>query len=533
MFARHVVPIVLRCASSTVAVRRQPGRTAHLWLPRIRELFLRRRLRAGHDLNGERYGEAVNSGGTDVASAGSISFSFSRLGRSLFVFWLSAVIIFVAAWMWRPHERGRPPLPLGPSQLAAEVLGEDPPPERTGFSKLIHDRLLDRDDSWTAMKLARKRLAEHPGEPLYDPIFQQGAKFQYPPSSLHLIELLGSLGATALSNAVLNTISVGFLLVFLAAVYLIARPALPEPRRALLDHALPALLAVCCYPLLKALEIGQIQTWLNAMFAVALLMYLRGRTVAAGLLVGLMATIKPQMGLFLVWGLIQKEYRFAAALTACAAVLGVISLGRYGLDVHLEYLDVLSMISRHGESYFANQSLNGLLLRAMHLGPNLAFTVDSFAPEHPLVRWATLASSLCFIGFAMYPRLRTQQSRDSSLARGVHFSLAALCFTVASPIAWEHHYGIVPALFAASFVCLVRVPHTESRRLWIALAVAWLLLATRISAVGALADTPINFLQSHFYFGAITLLVVLHLLTRDAARAATAATPKVVTQPGG
>ncbi len=444
----------------------------------------------------------------------SLSYSFSRRGRLLFGFWVLAVCVFVAAWAWRPHEHGQAPLPLGPSGLAASELGEEPPPERTGFDRLIHDRLLDRDDSWTAMKLARKRLAEHPGQPLYDPIFEQGAKFQYPPSSLHLIELLGLFGKGALANPFLNSISVGFFLVFLAMTYLLARPALAAPRRALLDHALPMMFAVCCYPLLKALEIGQIQTWLNALFAIALLAYSRGRHVTAGILVGLMATIKPQMGLFLVWGLIQKEYRFAAAIASAAAVLGVASLLHYGLDVHLEYLDVLSMISRHGESYFANQSLNGLLLRAMHLGPNLAFTVEAFAPEHPFVRWATFGSSLLFIGFGCWPRLKTRAARSSYVSRGVHFGLAALCFTVASPIAWEHHYGIVPALFAVSVVALVSAEIENVKRYWIALGVAWLLLCTRISAVGALADTSINFLQSHFYFGALILLVIMHLSTR-------------------
>jgi hypothetical protein len=231
---------------------------------------------------------------------------FSPMGLRLFGFWLLALLLFVAAWAWRPHEQAQTPLPLGPSPLAESILDEPAPPERTGFSKLLHERLLDRDDSWTAMKLAQRHLREHPEVSVYDAVFRMGAKFQYPPSSLLGFELVQSIfGRGALANPVLNCLSVCFFVLFAVATYLIARPGLVPPRRALLDHALPFMFVVLCYPLLKALEIGQIQSYLNGLFALALLSFTRGRTIAAGLLVGVMATIKPQMGLFLLWALLQ------------------------------------------------------------------------------------------------------------------------------------------------------------------------------------------------------------------------------------
>lgn len=438
----------------------------------------------------------------------------SPMGQRLFGFWLIALVLFVAAWAFRPHERGQAPLPLGPSHLAESVLDEPPPPERTGVSKLLHDRLLDRDDSWTAMKLAQRHLRGPSDASVYDTVFELGAKFQYPPSSLLFLELLeGVFGRGVLANPVLNTLSVCFFFLFAVATYLIARPALAPPRRALLDHVLPFLFVALCYPLLKALEIGQIQSYLNGLFALALLCFSRGRTVLAGLLIGVMATIKPQMGLFLVWALLHKEYGFAKAMGGCVAIIGLVSLALYGLKPHLDYLGVLSMISRHGESYYANQSLNGLLLRALHLGPNLAFTVMEFAPYSPFVRYATLLSSLLFISLALGTRWKARGEATPASLRGVQFALVALCFTVASPIAWEHHYGIVPALFAAAFALLRERPHAP-RALWFGLAAAWLLLCTRISAVGALADTWLNFLQSHFFFGGLILLAVLYRLCR-------------------
>lgn len=444
---------------------------------------------------------------------------FSGFGLRLFSFWCLAAIISVAAWAWRPHQAAPLLAPTtatvgGLPQGAADVVSDPASSELSGFSLLLHQRLLGRDDSWTPMKLAQERLREHPGELLYAPIFEQGFKFQYPPTSLHLFDGLHAIfGSDALTSRVLNSISLGFLVLLAFATHQLAKPALAERRVALLDHALPFMFVASCYPLMKALALGQIQMYLNGLFALAALLYVRGHTASAGVIIGVMATIKPQMGLFLLWAPLQGEWRFTKALAICLTVLGGLALLRFGLAPHLEYLDVLSMISRRGESYFANQSINGLLLRALHLGPNLVFSSEDFAPFNPWVYYATLASSLMLIGLALIPRANTSGVESSTVTRGVHFGLAALCFTMASPVAWEHHYGVLPAIFASAVVALkARAPSRETVRLSWAVAIAWVLMCTRIGATGALADTPFNFLQSHLLFGALILVVALHSL---------------------
>jgi len=228
---------------------------------------------------------------------------------------------------------------------------------------------------------------------------------------------------------------------------------------------------------------------------------------------GIISTIKPQMAMFLPWAVLRKDWPLVKGMGLCAAVVMVLSLLRYGIGTHLEYLKVLSVISRLGESYFANQSFNGLLLRALHLGPNVYFLHDQFGPYHPVVRIGTMITSLALIGFAMFWRMAWAKND-----RGLSMCLAALCFTIGSPIAWEHHYGILPVLFVVCFAALLRGP-ARPRGVWIVLAVAWLLTAVRVAATMALADTGLNFFQSHMYFGALILLVVLHVLRRSASEA--------------
>jgi hypothetical protein len=422
---------------------------------------------------------------------------------------VAASVLLVVGWTVRPA------VVTAKDALPPQVMrGECPASEESQEPKSLPRRLvgkvlLDNADSWRAMRAALTALHDHPGEPLYQGIFSRCIKFQYPPSSLLAMDLLGVvLGEAGVSNPLLNALSYAFLVLLLFAmlrIYTTGVAARGPPN--LLDRALPVLFALVCYPVLKSIELGQIQTWLNGMFALSVLLFLTGRPLAAGVLIGLMATIKPQMGLFLVWALVRREWILARGIALTAAVVMLLSLLRYGLATHLEYLGVLSSISRHGESYMANQSFNGLLLRALHLGPNIFFDRSGFAPYHPAVRWGTLVTSLAILAFALIYRPKAKS------ARGVDFGLAAVCFTVASPIAWEHHYGIFPVVFAVAAALLVERGEVR-RSVWVALGVAWVLTAVRFAGTQALYATPLNFLQSHVYFGALLLIGVLHVVRR-------------------
>lgn len=421
----------------------------------------------------------------------------------LFAFWVLSVVLLVVGWTWRPT----PATPAVVPTIHCSVAEE-----HVQFATSLPGRLADRvlfhnEDSWRAMRAALSTLREQPERPLYPAIFARCIKFQYPPSSLLLLDGFGTLlGAIGTSNTFLNTLSYLLLGLMLAVTWRIYMGAVGRRGRpSLLDHATPLLSVLTAYPVLKSVELGQIQTWLNGLFAASVLLFMSGRSLAAGLLLGLMATIKPQMALFLPWALVRKDWPLAAGLGACAGLIGLVSLARYGLGPHLEYLGVLSSISRHGEAYFANQSFNGLLLRAMHLGSNLYFDRSGFAPYHPLVRYGTLATSLLIIGYAM--KVGAKSGRATA---GLSLCLAATCFTIASPIAWEHHYGILPVAFAVCLASLVQ--NGEQLRLpWVLLALAWVLTAVRFAATQALHASWLNVLQSHVYIGAILLIVTLRV----------------------
>jgi len=442
------------------------------------------------------------AGSVDRAGSGSWGASWvgDRLLRNTLAFWVVSAAIFVVAWSWRPVHRGDTPYPAH-----CRVRTAYPTPDGL-LARAFHRVLLSNEDSWEAMRVGLDQALNRPHEPLYATVFDQCLKFQYPPSSLLSVDLLAKIaGPGALRNPVLNGISLLFLAVTLAVGWLLSRQALREHGAGPVGWALPVLYGILFYPALKSIEVGQIQTWLNSLMAIALLLYVRGHATSAGAVLGIVVSIKPQMALFLLFALVKRDWRLMKGLSVTAAAFGVLSLLRYGLAPHLEYLGVLRMIARHGESYFPNQSVNGLLLRALGLGGNLTFRLDQFAPYHPVVHGVTMAATFVMIGIGLY-RLWIFRAE-----RGLSFSLAVLCFTMASPVAWEHHYGILAPIFIVAFSELSGRPGALGR-LWVPLAIAWLLTFARYAFTMMFADGPLNILQSHLYFGALVMVAVLYLL---------------------
>lgn len=253
------------------------------------------------------------------------------------------------------------------------------------------------------------------------------------------------------------------------------------------------------YPLIKGYSVGQIQCIIDAMFALALYCWIRGYESFAGVLVGCMCLIKPQYAFIVLWFGLRKKFNSLVASLAVAA-LGSLAAGLlFGWQEQFAYVRVLSFMSRHGESYFANQSVNGLLHRLLFEGTNLQWEPNTFAPFSVRVFAATLVSSLLLIVVAL---IRRGDGRNSGGPRD--FLTAVLVATMASPIVWEHHYGIAFPIFAY----LVATTEDLATLKW--LAAAFVLLGTSWSPLNLFAHIPLlNVLQSLPFFGSLLLFLLL------------------------
>jgi hypothetical protein len=210
----------------------------------------------------------------------------------------------------------------------------------------------------------------------------------------------------------------------------------------------------------------------------------------------------------LLWGALRRERAFSFGMLLVGSVGLLASLAVFGVADHLSYLELLSMIARSGEVYWANQSINGIAHRFLETGSPLEFA-NTFGAPHAGVGLLTTVSTALLLGTALWP-----PARDSPLrAAPVDLALCVVAATIASPVAWEHHYGSFLAVFAVVAPLLDTRVGTPGLR--IALLASFLLVANGL-------DRPALFFTSrwsgllgaHTFWGGLTLLVVLHVLLR-------------------
>jgi alpha-1,2-mannosyltransferase len=401
--------------------------------------------------------------------------------------------------------------------INAVLMLASPPDHRE--TVLDHSRAMLRaeggDDSWGVMNVALDHFAAQPAVPLYAELFfRRQFRFQYPPSSLFALmglQLAGRENVRTMDGqhfapwpAVNDMVGWLFLALTALASFAILEKRLAS-QTAFVDRTwlralrllLVLALAVTFYPLVKAYTLGQIQVWITGLMALALLCWLGRWPALGGVLVGLVCLIKPHYGLLVVWGLLRREWTFAAAAVLTGMVGLAAALAVFGLANQIDYLQVLQFLSQRGEAYYPNQSLNGLLNRWMSIRDARFITTDIpagvFPPYTPWIHGATLASTGAL---SLYALIRRAPGED----RARDFARAILCCTLASPIAWEHHFGILLPIFALLLV--------ERRTAWLILAFA--LTATYIAAAQLLDSTVWNPLQSYVLAGAAIVLVLLH-----------------------
>jgi len=402
-------------------------------------------------------------------------------------------------------------------------------PNALAMSKLF---LLDgnpfNSDSWGPMISALKYIQSNLGEDVYDALFLKGVKFQYPLTSLLLFDVpsrLSGLSYEQLSTLFnfISRISVfgtGLLSAHLLMQVLKRADGLPDqktsPYNPVILYGVVMLLTLLFYPLIQSYLLGQIQTLLTFFTTLAIICWLQNRKVAVGIIIGFICLIKPQLGLVIVWAIVRKQWNLVIPAVIVVSIFGMISIAMYGFALNFEYLSVLSFLSHHGESYFVNQSVNGLMNRLTFNGANIEWD-QKFPAYSPVVYYVTLVSSLSLIAFAMISGSKNRKPHV------IEFCLAILCITMASPIAWEHHYAIVLPIFIvlSPFACYY---YQERRRSLVVLGLGFLLTSQYFEITKALANTPLNFLQSYLFFGACIVLYFLAAIARKISRPLSAET---------
>jgi alpha-1,2-mannosyltransferase len=376
-------------------------------------------------------------------------------------------------------------------------------------------------DSWAPMLQALHFWQAHPGSSIYQGVFfSEHIKFQYPLTSLLPLAGLSRLGLSdariALLLGGLTWASVGVVAILCVAIASRSASPLDGPPvkiGKLGAKTIAAILlgTVLFYPLLKGCVIGQVQTMLTLAYTAAFYCWLRGKERTAGALIGIVILCKPQFFLLLVWAALRKRWGAAISGLVCVALFLPIALILFGWQNNLEYLNVLRALSRVGESFFQNQSMNGLLNRLLFNGGNQMFHQDSFPPYQPVVYAGTLISSIFLIGLGLvFPGSRARRGGMAD------FACMTAVATIGSPIAWQHHYGVFLPILV--WLWFGRASGRAPVRNLAWLAIAYILMSDCLSPLNLLYRVPVlNIAQSSIYFGG--LIAVWILLSRRYATA--------------
>ncbi len=366
-------------------------------------------------------------------------------------------------------------------------------------------------DSWLPMMQSVDYFRAHPDLPIYSaPLYDT---LIYSLASVLPLWLLKQFGMGDATMLRLLAVTSWLALVGVAIVSLRMGKRLLAARSVRLDWL--SMLAVSaavvfCYPLLKGYALGNAQTFLSFGFPVLLLFWSNGRERAGGVVGALLAFVKPQYVLLLVWMAIRRKWNAAAAFLTTAVLLVALSTLVFGWRNNLDYLHVLAGLSRKAQSHFANQSMFGTLNRMIGNGENLGYTPLVYTPYIRWVYLTTVATALALIcSVLLFPWGKLRGSTGDLAAMG-------LMSVAASPMAWEHHYGIVPGILAWIWFAY---GSGQAKRPWMLGLAAFLTLNALLGFNRLAPFHGWNVLQSYMYLGALLLVGVLMRIARGVTRA--------------
>ena len=256
---------------------------------------------------------------------------------------------------------------------------------------------------------------------------------------------------------------------------------------------------------------GQVTALIFACFCLSYWLLHRDRSLAAGLVLGLIVPFKFYPALFVLYFAWRRNWRFVAGALAGALGILIISLLTVGWEGNLAYFRVIvSELGGGGIPAFNNESISGFLLHAFTEGDVFSW-LDI---EVPL--WLTglrVALVLLMIGAVLFAmRRRPSATSDPVSAQDLDLALMIFVMLLVSPITWYHTYMWLLLPLAVLFDYLLLAPRLNGRHIvWLAVAYGLILfegiVVLRPLAAQSLQDVWIlRLLLSQSFFGAVLLL---------------------------
>ena len=293
----------------------------------------------------------------------------------------------------------------------------------------------------------------------------------------------------------------------IAAWFLLVRLAKLELR----ERWLLALLFFANGPLLNGIKFGNISYFLIFALTLGLVLIRAQRSAAAGVVLGVVAVLKPPLALFGLFFLLRRDWPGMLGFVLLGVSTAALSLVLFGWEVNLYWLQ--TTILNYSHNWLAGSSVQSIpaFLFRLHEPPEILFDWSAKAPgagEKLLAQLATglillVAAGACF-------RSRSQTAADDEAQAGerrdLQYLLTICLCLLCSPLSWAHYYAWL--LIPAAFFLGARSPLSASKATsvvgWTALAlVTPLVLWPQAITHSALAAVYASFIVSHYLFGGL------------------------------
>ncbi len=158
-----------------------------------------------------------------------------------------------------------------------------------------------------------------------------------------------------------------------------------------------------------------------------------GRDKAAGVLLGLLLTLKLFIGMFLIYFLFLKRWRLLAYMVTTFIILNLITLCIVGSKNYIDYIAILHVADWFAASW--NASLYGFLSRIFG---------GSF--NQPILNIPIIAHSLYIISAIFVVSVlffNTRQQKDDKQRFDLNFSYVLCAMILLSPLGWVYYFPVL------------------------------------------------------------------------------------------
>jgi len=293
-----------------------------------------------------------------------------------------------------------------------------------------------------------------------------------------------------------------------AAWFLLVRLTQLELR----ERWLLALLFLANGPLLSGFKWGNLSFFLIFALAAGLVLIRTQRSMAAGMLLGTAAVLKPALILFGLFFLLRRDLRGVFGFAIVGIATAALSLLLFGWQGNLYWLQ--TSILQYSHNWLAvsgNQSIPGFLFR-LHAPPDILLDFSVKAPGAGEKLLAHVITDLIFLIAAVAcfkrrtPGAAVDEEAQVGARRDLQYLLTISLCLVCSPLSWTHYYAWL--LIPAAFFLETQGPLATSRAArivgWTAIAlVTPLVLWPQPAAPSTLETLYASFTVSHHLFGGL------------------------------